>query len=181
MVGESTYVLGAMVPASLPIAHATENVSLTARPLSTNRQLLRRISSLRNAWTLVFLYLQTIAIMWGAITYPLFGIPIAFVLMGRAHAQFASLMHESAHRVLFANKRINDTVGRWLLGFVVFTALTPIAAYTWRTIVKSLAQTNQTLRCTPTIPSRWQVFSANLCAMQPVKPESVYYVNNCAA
>ena len=122
MVGESTYVLGAMVPASLPIAHATENVSLNARPLSTNRQLLRHISSLRNAWTLVFLYLQTISIMWGAITYPLFGIPIAFVLMGRAHAQFASLMHESAHRVLFANKRINDTVGRWLPGFVVFTS-----------------------------------------------------------
>ncbi|MBJ7488032.1 MAG: fatty acid desaturase [Ilumatobacteraceae bacterium] len=119
---ESTYVLGAMVPSSLPIAHATENVSVNARPLSTNRQLLRRISSLRNAWTLIFLYLQTILIMWGAITYPLFGIPIAFVLMGRAHAQFASLMHESAHRVLFANKRMNDSVGRWLLGFVVFTS-----------------------------------------------------------
>ena len=70
----------------------------------------------------MFLYLQTIAIMWGAVTYPLLGIPIAFVLMGRAHAQFASLMHESAHRVLFANKRINDTAGRWLLGFVAFTS-----------------------------------------------------------
>jgi fatty acid desaturase len=41
--------------------------------------------------------------------------------MGRAHAQFAALMHEAAHRLLFRNKKINDWVGRWLLGFPAFT------------------------------------------------------------
>ena len=50
----------------------------------------------------------------------------AFVLMGRAHAQFAALMHEAAHRLLFRNRKINDFVGRWLLGFPSFT---PIDAY----------------------------------------------------
>ena len=45
----------------------------------------------------------------------------AFLLMGRAHAQFAALMHEAAHRLLFRNKRINDWVGRWLLGYPSFT------------------------------------------------------------
>ncbi len=54
--------------------------------------------------------------MWGA----------AFVLMGRAHAQFAALMHEAAHRLLFRNRKLNDFVGRWLLGFPSFT---PIDAY----------------------------------------------------
>jgi len=47
-------------------------------------------------------------------------IPV-FVLMGRAHAQFASLMHEAAHRLLFRNRSLNDFVGRWLIGYVGFT------------------------------------------------------------
>jgi fatty acid desaturase len=41
--------------------------------------------------------------------------------MGRAHAQFAALMHEAAHRLLFRNRKVNDWVGRWLLGFPSFT------------------------------------------------------------
>ena len=36
---------------------------------------------------------------------------------GAPHAQLASLMHEAAHRLLFANRRVNDFVGRWLLGY----------------------------------------------------------------
>jgi fatty acid desaturase len=40
--------------------------------------------------------------------------------MGRAHAQFAALMHEAAHRLLFRNRKTNDWVGRWLLGFPSF-------------------------------------------------------------
>jgi fatty acid desaturase len=47
---------------------------------------------------------------------------IAFLLMGRAHAQFASLMHEAAHRLLFSNKAINDFVGNWILGYFVMTS-----------------------------------------------------------
>ena len=31
-------------------------------------------------------------------------------------------MHEAAHRLLFSNKRANDIVGRWLLGFPGFTS-----------------------------------------------------------
>jgi fatty acid desaturase len=46
--------------------------------------------------------------------------------MGRAHAQFAALMHEAAHRLLFRNRNLNDFVGRWLLGFPAFT---PTDAY----------------------------------------------------
>ena len=48
---------------------------------------------------------------------------LAFLLMGRAHAQFAALMHEAAHRLLFRNRTINDWVGRWLLGFPSFTPI----------------------------------------------------------
>ena len=45
---------------------------------------------------------------------------LAFLLMGRAHAQLAALMHEAAHRLLFRNKAANDWVGRWLLGYPSF-------------------------------------------------------------
>jgi fatty acid desaturase len=47
---------------------------------------------------------------------------IAFLLMGRMHAQFASLMHEAAHRLLFRHRATNDIVGNWLLGFPVITS-----------------------------------------------------------
>jgi fatty acid desaturase len=47
---------------------------------------------------------------------------IAFLLMGRMHAQFASLMHEAAHRLLFKHRGANDWVGNWLLGFPVITS-----------------------------------------------------------
>jgi fatty acid desaturase len=42
--------------------------------------------------------------------------------MGRMHAQFASLMHEAAHRLLFKHRGANDWVGNWLLGFPVITS-----------------------------------------------------------
>ena len=32
-------------------------------------------------------------------------------------------MHEAAHRLLFRNRRVNDWVGRWLLGFPAFTPI----------------------------------------------------------
>ena len=39
----------------------------------------------------------------------------AFLVMGPIHARFAILMHESAHRLLFSNRRANDFVGKWLV------------------------------------------------------------------
>jgi fatty acid desaturase len=40
--------------------------------------------------------------------------------MGRAHAQLLALMHESVHRLLFRNRKLNDFAGRWLLGYMSF-------------------------------------------------------------
>ena len=91
------------------------------RPIPQWRTDLRHIAGPRNSLTVVLLYLQTIGIVWLAVALhnPVTYV-VAFVLMGRAHAQFASLMHESAHRLLFATKSINDFVGRWLLGYPSF-------------------------------------------------------------
>jgi fatty acid desaturase len=85
------------------------------------RDELRRIDSKRNALSVVSLYVQTGVLLWISTRF-VWILPITFVLMGRAFAQFASLMHEAAHRLLFADKRTNDWVGRWLLGYPAFTS-----------------------------------------------------------
>jgi fatty acid desaturase len=112
----------AMVPSRLPAVHATEHIRADGRPLPQLRESLRRIPSWRNAGSLLGLYLQTAAVVVAAVRWAPWFWPIAILLMGRAHAQFASLMHEAAHRLLFANKRLNDVAGRWLLGFPAFTS-----------------------------------------------------------
>src|ERR1051325_9075859 len=95
-----------------------------ARPTGAWRDELRRIPNLRNACAVILLYAQTIAIIVGAVWIDRWYVwVLAFLLMGRAHAQFAALMHESAHRLLFRNRAVNDWVGRWLLGFPAFTPL----------------------------------------------------------
>jgi fatty acid desaturase len=111
-----------MVPSRLPQAHATELVREDGRAVTAFRDELRRIPSWRNAWSVVFLYVQTGAVVWLGVRWAPWSTIPAFVLMGRAHAQFASLMHEAAHRLLFSNRRANDLVGRWFLGFPQYTS-----------------------------------------------------------
>jgi fatty acid desaturase len=102
--------------------HPTNRLTETARPAPAFREELRKIPNFRNACNVVLLYAQTIGIIVAAVWIDNWFLWIAaFLLMGRAHAQFAALMHEAAHRLLFRSKKINDFVGRWLLGFPAFT------------------------------------------------------------
>ena len=102
----------------------TERLAANARPAPPWRDELRRIPNLRNAFAVLFLYAQTIGIIVAAVWIDnIFVWALAFVLMGRAQAQFAALMHEAAHRLLFRNRQLNDWVGRWLLGFPSFTPI----------------------------------------------------------
>lgn len=117
--------LGGMAPtsSSLPVVHDNSWVARDGRALPEVRSDLRRIPSWRNAWSVVWMYAQNGLILFGAarIGHPVVWV-VAFLLMGRAHAQFASLMHEAAHRLLFTHKRANDFVGNWFLGFPVMTS-----------------------------------------------------------
>src|SRR4029079_13626594 len=111
-------------PEALASFHPTARLIPNARPAPAWREELRRIPNVRNAFAVVFLYAQTIGIIVAAVWIDnLFVWALAFVLMGRAHARFAALMHEAAHRLLFRNRRVNDWVGRWLLGFPPFTPI----------------------------------------------------------
>ena len=111
--------LGGMTPppSALTTGRETELVRADGRPTPEFRASLRRIPNLRNAVTIAGLYAQTLLILWLAVALGWWAWPLAFVLMGRAHAQFAALMHEAAHRLLFSDRRLNDLVGRWLLGY----------------------------------------------------------------
>ncbi|MFM8381609.1 MAG: hypothetical protein ACKOA6_06375, partial [Actinomycetota bacterium] len=108
-------VLGGMVPPDDVLAPGRRTAFVTedGRLTSEVREDFRRIPAVRNAVSVFSTYLQTMALIVIAVVVgPWVWLPV-FVLMGRAHAQFASLMHEAAHRLLFPNKRLNDMVGRW--------------------------------------------------------------------
>jgi fatty acid desaturase len=117
--------LGGMVPEpSLLTAVATTGlVRADGRPQPGFREELRRIPSWRNAWSVLWVWVQSVSVVALVVwwSHPV-GYVLAFFLMGRACAQLASLMHESAHRLLFANRRLNDGVGRWLCGYPIFTS-----------------------------------------------------------
>ena len=117
--------LGGMQPPAnlLGASRETELVRADGRPQPGFRDELRRIPSWRNAGAVAWVWIQTLgvialAVWWGN---PV-GYVLAFLLMGRADAQFAALMHEAAHRLLFSNKRLNDFVGRWIVGYPIFTS-----------------------------------------------------------
>ena len=117
-----------MLPDPVCLRPATdERLRADGRPVPAFREELRRIPSVRNAVSVASCWAQTIGIAVGAvwIDHPVAWVA-AFLLMGRAHAQLAALMHEAAHRMLFADRRVNDFVGRWIVGFPSFT---PIDSY----------------------------------------------------
>jgi fatty acid desaturase len=117
--------LGGMVPdpALLAPAQVTDLIRADGRPQPAFRDRLRTIPSWRNAWSVVSVWAQTVVIVGLAVWWgnPV-GYVVAFLLMGRTQAQLAALMHEAAHRLLFANRRANDFVGRWFLGYPSFTS-----------------------------------------------------------
>lgn len=115
--------LGGMTPSVLPTPHY-EGTRLRddARPDTAWREELRRIPNVRNAVSIVSLYAQTATVIGFTLwwNHPL-GWLLGVLLMGRAHAQFMSIMHEAAHRLLFTSKSVNDWVGRWLIGYPALT------------------------------------------------------------
>lgn len=117
---------GGMVPPAehLPDVLPTERLTATAMPVPELRAELRRISDVRNAGTILLAWMQaavTIGLaVW--IAHPL-GYLAAVIFMGPVFARFAIIGHEAAHKLLFTNKRLNDSVGRWLVAYPAFVPL----------------------------------------------------------
>lgn len=73
------------------------------------RSWLRGIGTLLNAWLPIGLCFAIVA-QWPSV----FTLLPALVIIGGRQLALAILMHESAHRTLFPNRRLNDWVGQWL-------------------------------------------------------------------
>lgn len=119
--------MGAMATTMLPAPDLLvspdpeSRVTAAGKPVPELREELRRIPSWRNTGSVVLLYAVTIGIIWFAVraNNPAVWV-LAFLAMGPVICRFNILMHEAAHRLLFANRRANDFVGRWFLGYPVF-------------------------------------------------------------
>ncbi len=120
---------GTMIPADelLTDVLPTDRLGTRGRPTGELRDELYRIPNLRNAWTVLAAWLQSVGVIALALWshHPVAWVA-AFLLMGRAFALFSILGHEAAHRLLFSNRKVNDWVGTWL---VASPAFVPLDAY----------------------------------------------------
>ncbi len=115
--------LGGMVPddSALPEVLPTERLQASGMAVPPIRAELRRIPNLRNAFTLTWVWVESIGIVVLAawVAHPLAYLA-AFFLMGRAIVRFNILGHEAVHRTLFTNRAVNDFAGKWLLSYHAF-------------------------------------------------------------
>ena len=111
----------------LPSVLPTDRLGPTGRPIGELRDELYRIPDAANVAHVIGVWVQSVGVLALAAWW---GNPIgwiaAFFLMGRSFARFAILGHESAHRLLFSNRAVNDWVGAWLLAYPAFV---PLGAY----------------------------------------------------
>ena len=54
---------------------------------------------------------------------------LALAVIGTRQLGLSVLMHEAAHRTLFANRALNDVVGNWLCAYPVWSDLRPYRRY----------------------------------------------------
>jgi fatty acid desaturase len=108
----------------LPDVLPTGRLSAAGRPVAPVRERLRQIPDARNSLTVLGAWAQSFGVVLVAATIDRWwAYLLAFFLMGRAFALLNILAHEAAHWLLFSNRRINDFVGRWLLGYPGFNPL----------------------------------------------------------
>jgi fatty acid desaturase len=75
-------------------------------------------------WGLVFASMALVAAAPNPLT-----VVVALLVIGARQLGFAVLMHESSHRSLFSNRKVNDWVGKWLCAYPVWSDLTPYRPY----------------------------------------------------
>ena len=115
-----------MEPASELLARVlpTEHLSASGRPVGALRDELYGRHDARNALHVVGVWVQSLGVIVVALwTHNPIAWAGAFLLMGRSFARFAILSHESAHRLLFTNRSVNDWVGKWVVGYPAFVPL----------------------------------------------------------
>lgn len=75
-------------------------------------------------WALVFAAMAMVARWPNPLT-----IVLALFVIGARQLGFAVLMHEAAHRSLFADRKVNDWVGNWLCAYPIWSDTRPYRPY----------------------------------------------------
>ncbi|MCB0975479.1 MAG: fatty acid desaturase [Actinobacteria bacterium] len=114
----------APLPDAVPEFRATARLRPSGRPKGAFAADVRRVSNLRNTWTVLFAWVQVVVPIVVAVNMrnPLVWV-VAFLLVGRGFALLAILGHEAAHKLLFTSRFWNDNVGKWLLEAPAFVPL----------------------------------------------------------
>ncbi|MDQ6839598.1 MAG: fatty acid desaturase [Actinomycetota bacterium] len=108
-------------PAAAPKVLPTERLMISGKAIPEIRVGLRRIPNGRNAMAIASVWAQSFGlIVAAAVIDRWWAYVVCFLLMGRAHAMFAALSHEAAHRLLLSNTKVNDLFGRWVVGYPAF-------------------------------------------------------------
>jgi len=112
-------------------ADVSADTPLWARVLSREeRKELEKIDPIRSWWTVVSNWLGVFGAMALVAWAPNpFTVVLALFIIGARQLGMAVVMHESAHRTLFANRRLNDWVGNWLASYPVWTDPGPYRTY----------------------------------------------------
>jgi len=114
-----------MVPpaSALPEVLPTERLNARGMPVPEVRERLRQVPNVRNAAAVAATLAQSFGVVVAAAWFNTWWAYLAaFVLMARGHVCLNILAHEAAHRLLFSNRRANDWVGRFLLGYPTYLA-----------------------------------------------------------
>jgi fatty acid desaturase len=114
-----------------PVDTSKAAAAMLRETLSTEeRKALLRIDPLASAWMVASNWVLVLAAMalvaWAP--NPL-TIVAALFAIGARQLGMAIVMHEAAHRTLFANRRLNDWVGNWLAAYPVWAEVAPYRAY----------------------------------------------------
>jgi len=81
-----------------------------------------RIIRDHRAWLTLFVNYGLVAASMALVAYlpNVFTVVLALFIIGARQLGFAVVMHESSHRTLFKNRKLNDFVGNWLAGYPVY-------------------------------------------------------------
>jgi fatty acid desaturase len=108
-------------PTATPRVLPTDRLLVSGKAIPPIRAELRRIPDARNAVAVVSVWAQSLGFVVAAtVVDRWWAYLVCFALMGRAHARVAALSHEAAHRLLFSRTKVNDVVGRWIVGYPGF-------------------------------------------------------------
>ncbi|MDH4146243.1 MAG: hypothetical protein OEY23_13860, partial [Acidimicrobiia bacterium] len=112
-----------MVPPAEMLADVlpTERLNGRAMPVGALRDELRRIPTVRNALSVLWLVVAAVGTLALAawLAHPA-GYAAAFVVEGALIVRFNILGHEGVHRLLFRHQGANDLVSRWVLSYPAF-------------------------------------------------------------